>query len=66
MDGKTALVKNFNFEENVPKVYTVLSIYFIDFHEIYRIVCEWHGRSKYFANFMKIDEIDAEHCDGKL
>jgi len=22
--------------------------------------------TKYFANFMKIDEIDAEHCDGKL
>jgi len=21
---------------------------------------------KYFANFMKIDEIDAEYCDGKL
>jgi len=22
--------------------------------------------TKYLANFMKIDEIHAEHCDGKL
>jgi len=43
----------------------VLSIYFIDFYEICRIVCEWHWQS-ILPNFMKIDEIDAEHCDGKL
>ena len=43
----------------------VFSIYCIDFHEICKILCQRHLQN-YSANFMEIEQIDAEHCDGKF
>ena len=57
-------MNNFNFEENVLKVYHC-SIQPL-FH---RFSCNFQDTlSLSLANYpaMEIDEIDAEHCDGKL
>jgi len=43
----------------------VLSIYLIDFHEIWQNTLSV-SLTNYPANFIEIDEIDAEHCNGKL
>ena len=43
----------------------VLSIYFIDFHEICRIVCEWHWQCTLQISWTSL-RYDAEHCDDKL
>jgi len=58
--GKQTLVKNFNFEENVLKVYRrrVQHLYLQDTSSV--------SLTNYAANFMEIDRIDAEHYDGKL
>jgi len=44
----------------------VFCIYFIYFHEICKILSSSVSLTNYPANFMEIDGIDAEHCDGKL
>ena len=67
LDGKIALVKSFNFEENVPKVYHH-SVQHL-FHR-FSFSCNLMqdtlsvSLTNYPANFMEIDGIDAEHCDG--
>ena len=66
LDGKTALVKNFNFEENVSEVYHCSAQHL--YHRFLWNLQDSLGvtLTKYLANFMKIDGIDAEHCNGKL
>jgi len=66
LDGETALVRNINFEENVPEVY----------HRIVQGLFHrflWNlqdtlsiSLTKYPANFMEIDQIDPEQCERKL
>ena len=66
LDGKTALVKNFHFEENVPKVYhrSVQHLFDRFSRNLQDTLSVSH--TNYPAKFMEIDEIDVEHCDSKL
>jgi len=58
LDGKTTLVKNFNFEKNVTKVYNRNTLHLLQDSLSVTL-------TKYLAS-IKIDEMNAEHCDGKL
>jgi len=59
LDGRRTLVKNLNVEKDVTEVHHRNAQHLLQ-------DCLSVTPTKYFANFMKIDEMNAEHYDCKL